>query len=111
MSEEKTVIINKIKELISMDKVAFKKHAIVRMVERDISAKDITTALNECDLIKTYKQDRPLISYLVLGYSVIRQPLHILIAIDEREDILWIITVYQPDKSLWSTDYTRKDNK
>jgi hypothetical protein len=41
MSEEKTVIINKIKELISMDKVAFKKHAIVRMVERDISLKHI----------------------------------------------------------------------
>ncbi len=37
-----------------------------------------------------------------------RQPLHVVVVVDERRREERIVTVYGPDPNLWSTDYRRR---
>lgn len=78
------------------------------MFERSISTNDVVAALADGRAIERYPGDTPYPSCLWLGYSKGR-PLHIVFAdnVDGGERI--IITVYQPDPTLWSADFaTRK---
>ena len=99
---------SKIINLCKKDKIAFKKHALTRMLERAIDSNDVVEALLNCEIIKKYEQDKPLSSYLILGYTEKKKPLHINLAIDAIDEMLWIITVYRPDKNLWTADYKRR---
>ena len=78
------------------------------MLERSIDSSNVVEALLNCGIIKKYEQDKPLSSYLILGYTESKKPLHINLAIDEIDEMLWIITVYRPDKKLWTADYKRR---
>ncbi len=99
-----SIIIN----LCKKDKIAFKKHALTRMLERSIDSSNVVEALLNCEIIKKYEKDKPLSSYLILGYTEKKKPLHINLAIDEIDEMLWIITMYRPDKNLWTADYKRR---
>ncbi|WP_218089774.1 DUF4258 domain-containing protein [Rhodohalobacter halophilus] len=65
-------------------------------------------ALIKPNFIKEYPNDTPLKSYLLLGYTGRNRPLHVVAAPDEDSDILWIITVYEPDKDKWNKDFTKR---
>ena len=99
---------SKIINLCKQDKIAFNKHAFTRMLERSVDSTDVVEALLNCEIIKKYEQDKPLSSYLILGYTENKKPLHINLAIDTIDEMLWIITVYRPDKNLWTADYKRR---
>ena len=98
----------KIRDLCKKDKIAFKKHAFTRMLERSIASDDVVNAILNGKIIKKYKQDKPLSSYLILGYAANKKPLHILLAVDNSMEMLWIITAYKPDRNLWSSDFKRR---
>ena len=102
---------SKIKNLCKKDKIAFKKHALSRMLERSIESGEVIEALLTGEIIKVYEQDKPLSSYLIMGYTKKHTPLHINLAIDAIDEMLWIITVYRPDKKLWSADYKRRQKR
>lgn len=89
-------------------RINYKKHALVRMVERRIKTSDVVEALIKPNFIKEYPNDTPLKSYLLLGYTGRNRPLHIVAAPDDDSDILWIITVYEPDKDKWNKDFTKR---
>ncbi len=105
-------MLNNIQKLIrlysSNGKVRFKKHALIRSVERNITISEIEKILNNCSVISEYIDDKPLASYLVGGFTEENRPLHMVIAIDEKEEYIWIITVYEPDKNKWDKSYTRR---
>lgn len=105
-------MLNNIQKLIrlysSNGKVRFKKHALIRSVERNITISEIEKVLNNCSVISEYIDDKPLASYLVGGFTEENRPLHMVIAIDEKEEYIWIITVYEPDKNKWDKSYTRR---
>lgn len=69
------------------DKIEFKKHSYLRMVERSISSSDVKNALKNCTIIKSYKKDKPLPGYLVLGYTDSKKPIHIVLSIDEKQGL------------------------
>ena len=55
-------------------------------------------------------QHRPLPDCLVLGYLATSEPMHAVIALDEANDRLFIVTVYKPSHEEWQDDWrTRKD--
>lgn len=56
-----------IKLYASHGKIRFKKHALIRRVERHITINEIETVLNNCTVISEYVDDQPLASYLVGG--------------------------------------------
>ena len=96
-------MLGKIKELAGRRRVNWKKHALRRMLERQISRERIFATIADGEVIEEHELERPLVSYLVLGYYN-KKPLHVMLAVDSREDILWIITVYKPSSSEWHED-------
>lgn len=85
----------------------YRQHAIKRMFERGISTADVEQALKCSTIIKDYPEDKPFPSCLCLGYAGVR-PLHIVYADRPHENQRIIITVYEPDPSQWSADFTQR---
>jgi hypothetical protein len=97
-----------IHEYLKQENVNFKKHALIRIVERKISILEVEEALSNCTIIESYTEDKPLPSHLVLGYTKNKRPLHILVALDKIERYIWIITEYEPDQTNWSAQMTKR---
>ena len=98
-------MIGVIKALAESDKMAFKSHAILRMNEREIKADDVKFALLNAVIIEKYTDDKPLTSYLLLGQKTDKSFLHMVVAIDKKLSILWIITVYKPTIGRWEEGF------
>jgi len=90
-------------------KIALTKHAKERLTERNISIADIINGIETGEIIKQYEEDKPLPSCLILGTSVKRRPLHIVISHDK--EFIYLITAYYPDPEKWDKNFkTRKDH-
>jgi len=103
-------LLDKIKEFTSSRKIKWKKHALKRLFERNLKRGQIFEALLRCEIIEHHKLQRPLPSVLVFGYYG-QKPLHMVLAIDEVDEILWIITVYKPSLEEWLDDYKTRRQK
>lgn len=101
-------IIERIKKLCENKKLQLTDHAIKRFTERNIDiVEDIVPAIMSGEIIETYPDDYPFISYLVLGVTLKQKAIHIVCAVGD--DVLWIITAYFPDIIKWENDFkTRK---
>lgn len=101
-------IINSIKDFLKLGKVSFKRHALVRLLERRITVSEVEEVLLNPTLIESYPDDKPLPSYLIGGKTTLGRALHIVIALDEPAKYIWIITVYEPDTSIWENEYQKR---
>ncbi len=81
----------------------FSSHAIQRMFERKIQKNEVITGICNGEIIKNYDDDKPYPSHLILA-GVNNRALHILIAVNEEENLCYIITVYEPDKKIWENN-------
>jgi hypothetical protein len=100
-----------IRELAGKDRIAFKKHTLLRMRQRSITADDVKAALVACELAETYPDDYPLPSCLVLGRTPDGRPIHIVVATDTEATMLWLITVYEPTLEHWEPDFRTRRKK
>ncbi len=89
-------------------RLVFRVHAVRRMFERGISPDDVALALHSGEIIEEYPADTPFPSRLVLGHLSNERPLHVVAADDDREQITYIITVYEPDPDQWTADLRRR---
>lgn len=85
----------------------FRVHALKRMFERQISVADVHEVIENGETINTYDDDTPYPSRLILGWIDLR-PLHVVCADEPESDNAIIITVYEPDLTLWEPDFKRK---
>ena len=88
-------------------KIHYRVHAVRRMFERSISADDVRQVLAKGEAIADYPNDQPYPSRLVLG-AVGNRAVHVVVAYNEREDETIVITVYEPDPTLWEPDFRRR---
>jgi hypothetical protein len=58
--------------------------------------------------IENYPDDEPYPSYLIYGKTKKKRPLHIVCAYSKEEDLVIVITVYQPDPQKWIDNERRK---
>jgi len=92
-------------------RLRLRKHAHERSFQRSISRDDIRHVLETGEIIQEYPDDRPLPSYLVLGWTENEsRPIHVVAADDEEEDVTHVITVYEPDPDLWTDDFRKKQS-
>lgn len=91
-------------------KIVYRQHAIRRMFEREISADDVLSALHDGQTIESYPDDKPYPSRLIVGFRGSR-PLHVVIADNLADDTKIVITVYEPDLTLWDDNFTTRKNK
>lgn len=93
-----------IRRLAQRRRVEWKKHALKRLFERGLTRQAVFRVAEKCEIIEAYVQDKPLPSFLLLG-SDGEEPLHVVAALDEENDLLWIITVYRPDPEEWEEGF------
>jgi hypothetical protein len=77
------------------------------MFEREISPEDVLEAVRNGEIIKEYPDDRPYPSFLILSF-VNNRPLHVVVARNTNDDFCFVVTIYEPDKSMWSKDFKTK---
>ncbi len=95
---------NKLKEF----EIIWRKHALHKMLEREISREHVIETINKGKVIQEYFDDKPFPSVLIL-YIGRKKPLHVVISLDNDNKVCYIITAYIPDLIHFESDYiTRK---
>ena len=88
-------------------RLIYRVHAVQRMFARAISEADVRGVVETGRVIRNYPDDTPYPSRLILGFAGTR-PLHVVAADVPGTDEVVIITVYEPDPSLWNDDFDQK---
>jgi hypothetical protein len=76
------------------------RHALKRVVERNISASEIQEAGAGAERIEDYPDDKYSPSALLLGFTLAGRPLHIQVSLARTEKTK-IVTIYEPDPEEW----------
>ncbi len=76
------------------------------MLERDIDEQAAALVLQTGRIIRTYPEDKPYVSYLLLGF-VEEKPLHVVGSQDEAATCI-LITTYWPSATDWNETFTQK---
>jgi hypothetical protein len=85
---------------LSTGEFNFSRHALRRLVERNISELEIMQAGLHSEIIEEYPDDKYSPSCLLLGFTQARRALHIQISLADTR-LLKIITLYEPDEEEW----------
>ena len=96
-----------IKPLCNDINIVLTVHVDEMMNKRNALYSDMVVAISNGEIIAQYEDDKPYPSCLILGYTVDKRPLHIVVSVDN--DAMWVITTYYPTRDRWELDYkTRK---
>jgi|SRR4030065_2684846 len=99
--------IAQIQNQLSLGQFEFSSHAFKRAVERNISDIEISQAGKNAMIIEDYPDDKYSPSCLLLGFTKKGRPLHIQVSLMNFEFVK-IITLYQPDESEWTNNYSKR---
>ncbi len=92
-------------DFVNSNRITWQRHAFQRMLERDISRKDVKYVLVHGEIIEEYANDFPFPSYLILGFINSNRPLHVVAALDKKAGWCYIITAYWPDLLHFKDDF------
>ncbi|WP_236974165.1 DUF4258 domain-containing protein [Membranihabitans maritimus] len=87
--------------------LTYSDHAVIQMFKRNISTEEIDKIIKFGEIIADYPNDKPFPSCLLLGI-VNSRPLHVVIAINKKENSCVIITAYKPDPNIWDDSFKSK---
>jgi hypothetical protein len=86
--------------------VKWTAHTLERMQERDIKPDDVMYCINNGKIIEQYPQSYPYLACLILGTRMDNTYIHVVVGYGEG--LIWIITVYEPDKNKWINSFTAR---
>ena len=89
------------------DFLKFSKHAVDQSLLRRISVQELREAIDAGEIIEDYREDKYGPSCLIFGLTTADRPLHVQCSYPSRP-LLKIITLYEPDASLWIDFKVRK---
>jgi hypothetical protein len=87
--------------------IKYSDHAILQMFKRDIDTSDVEQVIQEGEIIKSYPDDKPYPSFLILGFRR-EKPIHRVIAKNVQDDECIVVTAYIPDPTIWMKDLKAK---
>ena len=93
-------ILNGIQTKIRNGQFEFSQHATDQSIIRQIRVQEIREAIEQCEIIEDYPNDKYGPSCLILGFTRSRRPLHIQCSYPSRP-LVKIITLYEPDPLRW----------
>lgn len=100
----------KLKEALANSTIEWRKHALERMLQRNISRVSVKKTIAFGEVIENYNNDIPFESALFLYIDTI--PLHVVASFDEKKMIIYVITAYIPDSDNFEDDFkTRRNNE
>ncbi len=96
-----------IQRQLSAGEFEFSRHAFRRVIERNISEREIREAGAKAEVIEDYPDDKYSPSALLLGFTAAGRPLHFQVSFAET-DIARIVTIYEPEPGEWIENRKRK---
>ena len=91
------------------DAILWSRHAIARLALAALSRSTVEAALADCEVIEDYPEThRALPDCLVLATLEDNNPIHAVVAIDEANERIFIVTIYRPEPARWIDERTRK---
>jgi hypothetical protein len=99
--------LEEVRSQLSAGEFDFSRHALKRVVERNISDQEIRQAGVQANVIEDYPDDKYSPSCLLLGFTQTGRPLHIQVSLAETE-LVKIITIYEPDPNEWINSSQRR---
>jgi hypothetical protein len=101
-------MIDEIRDKIAAGEFEYSKHAVDQSILRHVSVREVREAIGTAEIIEDYPEDKYGPSCLLLGFTSTHRPLHIQCS-DPSRPLVKIITLYEPDPSLWIDFKVRKD--
>ncbi len=92
---------------MAVNPLVFRIHALKRMFERGISDDNIRYVLFIGEVIESYPYDNPFPSRLILGWCG-QRPVHVVVADNAAARETIVITVYEPDPTIWEPGFKRR---
>ena len=89
-------------QALDRGRVEWRKHVLVRMMERGIRRGDVLDALRHGERIQTYSDDRPFAS--ARFHAAGPPPLHVVAALDSATGTCFVITAYRADEAHFESD-------
>ncbi len=96
------ISIEQLRILNKPSNIIITEHARIRLLERNISMKDIVHCIKFGEIIEHYPNDKPLESCLILGFSVKKEYIHIVVSCDKN--LIYLITAYFPNSDVWENN-------
>lgn len=103
-----TINIDDIRIALALNKIVITTHAEERLNKRKITKREIVECIIKGEIIEQYEQDFPFASCLIFAIVINNRPIHTVIALDEKEKNIYIITAYEVDQSQWIDNKIRK---
>ena len=94
-----------------MDKILYSDHARKEMKTEGlgiIKEQDVFEAIGNGQILEDYPNDKPYPSALILGFTGSKNPLHIVCAYDDKDDLAIAVTAYRPDPKRWIDSKIRR---
>ena len=99
--------ISDIQKQLASGMFEFSRHALRRVVERNISEQEICEAGAKAEMIENYPDDKYSPSGLLAGITAAGRWLHFQVSF-AGSDLTKIITIYEPDPNEWSEHRKRR---
>lgn len=93
-------MLEQVRSQLAAGEFEFSRHALKRVVERNIGDQEIRQVGRQVNVIEDYPEDKYSPSCLLLGFTQTGRPLHIQVSLAETE-LVKIITIYEPDPREW----------
>jgi hypothetical protein len=85
------------------------RHATNQSIIRRITMQEVREAIEKCEILEDYPEDKYGPSCLILGFTKSNRPLHIQCSYPSRP-LVKLITLYEPDPKRWINFKIRKKN-
>ncbi len=82
-------------------------HSFKRIVERNISKREIAEAAWNAVVIEDYPTDKYYPSCLLLGFTMAGRPLHLQPSRMDGDEVR-LVTLYEPNDDEWVDNYSRR---
>ena len=100
----------KIKDAAVNNRIIWGKHSYIRINERFTTKDEIISAISVGEIIEDYSDDKPFPSCLIFG-MVNNRPIHVVVAYDEKNETIFIITLYEPNVQVFESDLKTRRKK
>jgi len=94
---------SKVRQFINQRKIIWRRHALERMLERELSRSVVLDVASNGEVIEDYSTDRPTPTALLLGWDK-KRPIHVVLSIEPDGEVA-IITAYEPSLEVFESDY------
>ncbi|MDE0482723.1 MAG: DUF4258 domain-containing protein [Candidatus Poribacteria bacterium] len=85
------------------------RHAANQSIIRHITIQEVREAIENCEMLEDYPEDKYGPSCLIFGFTKSNRPLHIQCSYPSRS-LIKIITLYEPNPSKWIDFKIRRKN-